>query len=212
MAIEYQILGEPGRDNALLVTVDSGQSLHRLLFDCGEGCLTQIPVAHIQDIEAVFFSHFHVNHIAGFDTFLRMNWCRPERLVRIFGPPAAIEVLHHRLLGYTWNLVDGVPGEWLVTELDNGADKAARFVASEGFATPHFTVVSTKGNACYRTDRFESTVFSCTLQSGSGRKSRFPWNKQRDSFRRPLRRRCGNGCIGEHHCRCRSPGIDAVII
>ena len=26
MAINYEILGEPGRDNALLVTVDSGQS------------------------------------------------------------------------------------------------------------------------------------------------------------------------------------------
>lgn len=55
MTIAYEILGEPGRDNALLVTVDSGQSQHRLLFDCGEGCLGKIPVSQVQAVEAVFF-------------------------------------------------------------------------------------------------------------------------------------------------------------
>lgn len=69
MAINHQILGEPGRDNALLVTVESGQSQHRLLFDCGEGCLSKIPISQIQAIEAVIFSHFHIDHIAGFDTY-----------------------------------------------------------------------------------------------------------------------------------------------
>jgi ribonuclease Z len=58
MAINYQVLGEPGRDNALLVTVDSGQSQHRLLFDCGEGCLSKIPISQIQAIEAAFFRIF----------------------------------------------------------------------------------------------------------------------------------------------------------
>ena len=77
MTIHYRILGEPGRDNALLVTVDSGQSQHRLLFDCGEECLSDVAVSHTQDVEGLFFSHFHIDHIAGFDRFLRMNWCRP---------------------------------------------------------------------------------------------------------------------------------------
>ena len=44
MAIDWKILGAPGADNALLVTVDSGQSYDRLLFDCGEGCLSSLSV------------------------------------------------------------------------------------------------------------------------------------------------------------------------
>ena len=100
MAITHEVLGEPGRDNALLVTIDSGQSQHRLLFDSGEGCLAKIAISQIQAIEAVFFSHFHIDHVAGFDSFLRMNWARPDTPVRIFGPPGAIKIVHYRLRGY----------------------------------------------------------------------------------------------------------------
>ncbi|MBC8868260.1 MAG: hypothetical protein H8E44_02520 [Planctomycetes bacterium] len=49
MTINYAILGEPGRDNAPMVTIDSGQSQHRLLFDCGEGCLSKIPISEIRE-------------------------------------------------------------------------------------------------------------------------------------------------------------------
>ena len=166
MAINYEILGEPGRDNALLVTVDSGQSQHRLLFDCGEGCLSKIPISQIQTIEAVFFSHFHIDHIAGFDTFLRMNWSRPDMPVRIFGPPGAIEILHHRLRGYTWNLVAGVPGEWIVTEVGDGKLNSSRFLTAEGFETKHaFQESSATGDIVYRGDCF--TVRSHTLDHGT---------------------------------------------
>ena len=133
MTIACEILGEPGRDNALLVTVDSGQSQHRLLFDCGEGCLAKIPVSQVQAVEAVFFSHFHIDHVAGFDTFLRMNRARPDAPVRIFGPPGAIKIVHHRLRGYTWNLVAGVPGQWIVTEVVAGKLRSSRFLTAEGF-------------------------------------------------------------------------------
>ena len=118
MAIQYQVLGLPGRDNALLVTVDTGQSLSRLVFDCGEGVLAQIPVADVQQISGLFFSHFHFDHVAGFDSFFRHNWSRPEGPVRIFGPLGAREIIHHRLQGVTWNLVAGLPGEIHITELD----------------------------------------------------------------------------------------------
>jgi phosphoribosyl 1,2-cyclic phosphodiesterase len=71
MSIKYEILGEPGRDNAMLATVNTGQSQHRLLFDCGEGCLHRVSRAEIQVIEVLFFSHFHIDHVAGFDSFFR---------------------------------------------------------------------------------------------------------------------------------------------
>jgi ribonuclease Z len=43
MSIRFDILGAAGRDNALIVTLDSGQIVDRLLFDCGAGlCLRNI--------------------------------------------------------------------------------------------------------------------------------------------------------------------------
>jgi ribonuclease Z len=166
MTIAYEILGEPGRDNALLVTVDSGQSQHRLLFDCGEGCLSKIPVSQLQALEAVFFSHFHIDHVAGFDTFLRMNWARPDTPVRIFGPPGAIEIVHHRLRGYTWNLVAGVPGQWIVTEVRAGKLRSSCFLTAEGFEAEHPLQESAPpGGVVYRGDCF--AVRAHTLDHGT---------------------------------------------
>jgi ribonuclease Z len=48
MSITFRILGRAGKDNALLVQIDSGQAVERLLFDCGEGCLSELSLADIQ--------------------------------------------------------------------------------------------------------------------------------------------------------------------
>jgi ribonuclease Z len=137
MAVNCQVLGQPGRDNALYVEVNTGQAIHRLLFDCGEACLRDLSVAQIQQIDALLFSHFHIDHVAGFDSFLRSNYDRPDRPVRIFGPPGAAEVLHHRLRGATWNLVADSTGEFLVTEVHHQRMVAFRFVTHEAFAVAH---------------------------------------------------------------------------
>ena len=81
MAIHYQILGQPGRDNALFFEINTGQSIHKFVFDCGEACLRDLPVAQIQAIDGLFFSHFHIDHVAGFDSFLRSNYDRADRPV-----------------------------------------------------------------------------------------------------------------------------------
>src|SRR6056297_3257867 len=51
MSIEWKILGNPGADNALFVTVDSGQAVDHLLFDCGEGCLNALRPGQIKSID-----------------------------------------------------------------------------------------------------------------------------------------------------------------
>ena len=137
MAVNYQILGDPGRDNALYVEVDTGQQIIRLLFDCGEACLRDLSVSRIQAIDAVFFSHFHVDHVAGFDTFFRYNYCRPGGPVRIFGPLRSTEIMHHRFRGFTWNLVEGAEGEFQVTDVGPDSLATTSFMTSEGFANPH---------------------------------------------------------------------------
>jgi ribonuclease Z len=137
MSITYEVLGEPGRDNALLATVNTGQSQHRLLFDCGEGCLDRVSRADIQVIEVLFFSHFHIDHVAGFDSFFRSNWYRADTPVQIFGPKGARKIIHHRMQGVSWNLVEGASGEVRVTELDGPTLATSRYLACEGFAQEH---------------------------------------------------------------------------
>lgn len=151
MSISSEILGEPGGDNAVLATVNTGQSRHRLLFDCGEGCLDRVSRSDIQTVEVVFFSHFHIDHIAGFDSFFRANWYRTEGPVRFFGPAGTRDILHHRMQGFTWNLVGDHPGEVHVTEFDADVLRTSRYLAREGFAVEHsgderpFTGVAYRG-------------------------------------------------------------------
>lgn len=137
MSIHYQILGQPGRDNALFVEINTGQSIHRLQFDCGEACLRDLLVSQIQSIDALLFSHFHIDHVAGFDSFLRSNYDRANRPVCVWGPAGATEIIHHRLQGITWNLVEGEPGEFVVTDINAERLVSTAFLARERFVTAH---------------------------------------------------------------------------
>ena len=137
MAIRYEVLGAPGRDNALFVEVDTGQAIYRLLFDCGEACLRDLTVAQLQQIDGLLFSHFHIDHVAGFDSFLRSNYNRADRPVWIWGPAGATEVIQHRLRGVTWNLVAAEPGEFVVTEIHADRLISCGFLTREGFGAAH---------------------------------------------------------------------------
>lgn len=137
MAIEWQILGQAGADNALFVTIDTGQSRESLLFDCGEGCLRELRASSIQSIEHLFFSHFHMDHVCGFDTFFRHNYNRPDSPVHVWGPPGTIDILWHRFRGFSWNLHNDQPGEWIVREISDTDVKTAHFYTREAFAVKH---------------------------------------------------------------------------
>lgn len=134
MAIEWEILGQPGADNALHAIVDSGQSRDSFLFDCGESCLRSLRSAEIQSIRHLCFSHFHMDHVAGFDGFFRLNYNRPDVPVEVWGPSDTLAVMHHRFHGWTWNLHHDQPGEWIVTEIDERELKKSRFRTRDAFA------------------------------------------------------------------------------
>lgn len=104
MSISFRILGKAGRDNALFVQVDSGQAVERLLFDCGDGCVSELPFADIQAIDHLFFSHLHMDHVGGFDSFFRCTFNRETKPNRIWGPPDTARILQHRFQGFLWNL------------------------------------------------------------------------------------------------------------
>jgi ribonuclease Z len=131
------VLGGPHRDNALLVRIDSGQAVSRLLFDCGDGCLWDLPFVEVQEIDHLFFSHLHIDHIAGFDTFFRCPFGRTAKPNHVWGPPRTAEVLHHRFQGFLWNWRPGWEAHWLVHDLHPGRVESHRFELAEAFAFAH---------------------------------------------------------------------------
>ncbi|MGC3972442.1 MAG: MBL fold metallo-hydrolase [Pirellulales bacterium] len=137
MTIEYRILGEPGRDNALVALVDSGQAQERLLFDCGEGCLTTLSFGEIQAVDHLFFSHLHMDHVGGFDSFFRSTFNRGGKPNHIWGPPATSQILQHRFQGFLWNLHEEMNASWRVTDVEREQLRTVRFELREAFAITH---------------------------------------------------------------------------
>lgn len=133
MAIRSQVLGLPGRDNAVYVEVDSGQSIQRLLFDCGYGCLDAVAVSDIQAIDATFFSHFHMDHLSGFDALFRHNFNREGQPFLVVGPEDTIRVMTHRLRGHTWNLVQNALGSVSLREFYGNSLREVNLPTREAF-------------------------------------------------------------------------------
>ena len=138
MPITHQVLGQPGRDNALFVKVDTGQQITRLLFDCGDGCPHALPFADVLAVDHLFFSHLHMDHVGGFDAFFRANHNRESKPNVVWGPAGSAEILQHRFRGFLWNLVGGASAVgWHVHEVHPGEVRSIRFELPEAFATAH---------------------------------------------------------------------------
>jgi ribonuclease Z len=137
MSISFQVLGAPGHDNAVLVRVDSGQALHRLLFDCGDGCVHDLSLAEVQAVDQLLFSHLHMDHVGGFDAFFRANYNRISKPNTIWGPPQTGQIMHHRFRGFLWNLVEGQPGRWEVYDIQSDQLIGVRCELHEAFALAH---------------------------------------------------------------------------
>ncbi len=137
MSISYRILGKPGWDNGLMVWINRGTGMYRMLFDCGENILKDLDQRTIKSIDYLFFSHLHIDHIAGFDYFFRRNYDRDKKPVYVYGPEDTVEIIQNRLRGFKWNLVKGVPGMWYVTDIKEKSCSTYIFKTSEGFSKKH---------------------------------------------------------------------------
>lgn len=137
MGITYQVLGKPGRDNALVVWVNSGNHLYRILFDCGENLLNYLSQSEVKSIDYLFLSHLHIDHIAGFDYFFRRNYIR-EKPIYMWGPEETASIIHNRLRGYKWNLVDDLPGSWYVTDITPAVCKTYCYRTADSYKNEYF--------------------------------------------------------------------------
>ncbi len=127
MSITFRVLGTPGRDNAVAVSVNGGQRVARLLFDSGAACLTELSVAEIQVTERLFFSYLHMDHIGGFDDFFRLTFARSTPTNHLWGPPGTGRILQHRFQGFLWNLHAQLASSWQVHDIHPAQIETSRY-------------------------------------------------------------------------------------
>ena len=121
------VFGDPG------VYIDLKFESRALLFDIGD--VSGLPTRKLLRITDVFVSHTHMDHFAGFDHLLRVCLGR-DIGVRMYGPPNFIDQVEHKLLAYTWNLVESYASDFtvLVHELGGGQRmERARFRSRNRF-------------------------------------------------------------------------------
>jgi len=155
MSIRFQVLGNPGKDNALMVWINSGSKYFRLLFDCGENLLQELSQNDVRSIDYLFFSHLHIDHISGFDYFFRRNYDRTNKPIFVWGPDYTTEGIRHRMLGYKWNLVSDLPGEWFVSDIKNDNIITSLFKTGEGFSIKHLIEEHSYNKVIFRNEYFE---------------------------------------------------------
>ncbi len=137
MSIKYQILGASFNDNALYCVVDSGKKQTHLLFDCGEETLSGLRTSEIQKIDHLFLSHLHLDHVAGLDRFIRVNYDRSEKPVHVWGPAHSVSKIFNRLNSFTWNLMAGIRSTWFLHEVQASMVRVFRVEAEESFEVLH---------------------------------------------------------------------------
>lgn len=144
-----RLVNGPFGDPALYVRLaHRGESL---LFDCGD--LHPLPPREILKTCAVFISHAHIDHLAGFGTLLR-TFLYQDTCLSIYGPPGIIERIAAQLAGYTWNLIEGYPLVLTVREWGNPSGREATFRAASAFIREAETAWECTGGLLRETDYY----------------------------------------------------------
>lgn len=125
-----QLVNDPFRDPALYI--DFLFEHRAVMFDLGD--IPDLPSRKILRVSDIFISHTHMDHFMGFDRVLRTCVGR-DKILRMYGPPHLIDQVEHKLLAYTWNLVENYAADFVVEVSEYTDDRVlrARFAASERF-------------------------------------------------------------------------------
>ena len=81
----------------------------KFLFDAGRGALQRLTQAkvHWQDIDAVFLTHLHSDHVVGFPDLWLTGWLVApgrHRELRVLGPSGTKEMLEHLQQAYAFDI------------------------------------------------------------------------------------------------------------
>lgn len=133
----------------------------KFIFDAGRGALqrlTQLGIAYDQ-IDGVFFTHLHSDHIVGFPDLWLTGWLisRRERPLRVFGPVGTRQMLDHLTQAYSFDIAiriadDGVAesgSQFEIIEVENGFEWSHGEFSVRAFDVDHRPVEPALG---YRID------------------------------------------------------------
>jgi len=133
----------------------------KFIFDAGRGALqrlTQLGISFDQ-IDAVFFTHLHSDHIVGFPDLWLTGWLisRRERPLRVFGPAGTRQMLEHLTQAYSFDIAiriadDGVAesgSQFEVVEVENGFEWSYGDISVLAFDVDHRPIEPALG---YRID------------------------------------------------------------
>ncbi len=95
-----EVKSEIGEDISILIKLDN----HPWNYLCECGDASKLTVKDIQNSNAVFISHTHIDHFANFDSVFR-HQIGIQRRVVICGPKGIAEQVRNRIKSYTWNLI-----------------------------------------------------------------------------------------------------------
>jgi ribonuclease Z len=118
--------GDPG------VYVECRYRHESLLFDLGD--VHRLPPRKLLKVDYIFVSHTHMDHFIGFDHMLRLCLGRDKHL-HLFGPPGFLKHLEHKLMSYTWNLVENYTNDFAIiaTEVHPGKRHTKRYRCRTAF-------------------------------------------------------------------------------
>ena len=96
-----ELKSEIGEDISILIKLDN----HPWNYLCECGDASNLSVKDIQNSNAVFISHTHIDHFANFDSVFR-HQIGIQRRVVICGPKNIAQQIQNRIKSYTWNLIE----------------------------------------------------------------------------------------------------------
>jgi ribonuclease Z len=137
---------DPVRGNPSIAVVVDGEPL---LFDCGERATVNLVRAGVNplDVEHVFFTHLHWDHIADFNYFLMTVWNCGKSSLRVFGPVGTQEMVdgfmaaHHFDIRFVEAFAEVIPNATLSSRLDVRVSPLEPGVVHE---TPSYRITATE--------------------------------------------------------------------